>query len=396
MDHVENGRGTPRESSRGEVGLGLFVGFLAAVLCAFAPFAALGLTVLALVLWLHAARRSLRRSGPAPELGRDATTLKEQLAVALDLALLLKFWFDGRFRPDGDVAGVAADVRAAAAIATPSLPRVFAPLAPRVERRGHGREELSYASPGASDGHVQLRRHGDRPRPTVICIHGYRMGWPRLDRAAFRARGLDVEAWYQRGFDIAFFVLPLHGPRSYGWGSGNGFLDGHPLATRDALLRAVAELGSLCAWLHDQGSSALAVTGISLGGLVTSLAASSIPGLRAAIPVMPAVRIGELVWSEARASYRRKAEAAGLDLETIEQAWAAVDPLRLTPLVPRDGLLILAGALDRIVPPEQPRALWRHWGEPRILWFAGTHMSSLDRARVRMVVEEHLSATLQI
>ena len=41
---------------------------------------------------------------------------------------------------------------------------------------------------------------------------------------------------------------------------------------------------------------------------------------------------------------------------------------------PRERRFIYAGLADRIVKPDQPRALWRHWDQPEIHWFSGGHV----------------------
>ena len=58
--------------------------------------------------------------------------------------------------------------------------------------------------------------------------------------------------------------------------------------------------------------------------------------------------------------------------------------------MPREGRLIVAAAADRIVPPEQPQALWEHWGRPAVHWFPGTHLAWVGRGAIRSRIESHL------
>ena len=58
--------------------------------------------------------------------------------------------------------------------------------------------------------------------------------------------------------------------------------------------------------------------------------------------------------------------------------------------VPRERVLIVAGRGDRIVPPEHPNALWRHWGEPNIFWFSGSHLAPFARPRIVRAIVHHL------
>ena len=51
-----------------------------------------------------------------------------------------------------------------------------------------------------------------------------------------------------------------------------------------------------------------------------------------------------------------------------------VSPLALAPRLPRERRFIYAGIADRLVRPDQPSALWRHWDRPEIHWFSGGHV----------------------
>ena len=52
--------------------------------------------------------------------------------------------------------------------------------------------------------------------------------------------------------------------------------------------------------------------------------------------------------------------------------------------------LLVVGLGDRIVPPEHASALWRHWGEPAIHWFHGSHLARFGRAGIIDAVVRHL------
>ena len=50
--------------------------------------------------------------------------------------------------------------------------------------------------------------------------------------------------------------------------------------------------------------------------------------------------------------------------------------------MPHRGRFIYAGLADRIIKPDQPRALWRHWGKPEIHWFSGGHVLGIRNRTV--------------
>jgi predicted alpha/beta hydrolase family esterase len=71
----------------------------------------------------------------------------------------------------------------------------------------------------------------------------------------------------------------------------------------------------------------------------------------------------------------------------------AVSPLTFDPVVPKDRRYIYAGIADRVVRPDQARALWRRWGQPEIRWFSGGHVAMQMRRGVLDFVEDALCAS---
>jgi hypothetical protein len=66
----------------------------------------------------------------------------------------------------------------------------------------------------------------------------------------------------------------------------------------------------------------------------------------------------------------------------------------LEPRVPREHLALFAGVADRLVPPDQVRDLWRHWGRPPIVWYQGAHVTFMLDPRVRRLVDATLRDAL--
>ncbi len=238
--------------------------------------------------------------------------------------------------------------------------------------------------------HVHLWRHGDRPRPTLVCLHGYGMG-----RIAWDARAFEVERLHRElGLDVAVPTLPLHGPRASGRRSGAGFLDAHPLETNAAFGQAIWELRRLSGWLRQQGAPAVGVYGMSLGGYLAALWASLDAGLACAVPSIPLVALHDLLEQDQGAAARRAREAAGVGADVWRDAWAPHSPLTHTPRVAPEARLIIAARADRICPPAQAHALWEHWDRPAIHWTPGSHLVPIGRRESRERLVAHLRATL--
>jgi hypothetical protein len=339
--------------------------------------------------------------------------------IALDEMVRLLTKLDEWVRPPRPLVEVAQDVRAAAErhleqgwVREPWLahftpPALEKPNLTRTRIRGAGQlEHLRFESeyePNDPEirgeylaqhrnriAHAYLWRHPSGPRPTLICIHGYRMGRISLD-----ARAWDLD-WLHRhlGLDVAAVVLPLHGPRSIGRRSGSGFLDTHPLWTNAAFGQAIWELRRLAGWLRGEGAPLLGVYGMSLGGYTAALFASIESRLSCAITMIPVVSLAGLIQRDLSEEKRLAGEALGVTEAVLEQAWAPHAPLCHTPKVAKAGRLIVAGLADRICPPDQAQALFEHWERPAIHWFPGTHLLPIGRRATRARMEQHLRDTL--
>ena len=47
-----------------------------------------------------------------------------------------------------------------------------------------------------------------------------------------------------------------------------------------------------------------------------------------------------------------------------------------------------AGVVDQLISPDHARDLWRHWEEPRIVWYPGSHVSFLFENEVTDLLDE--------
>ena len=412
--------GNPRRKPRGAIAAGVAtLGFAAVLLLSGAVGLGLVAAFVGAVVAFAGTQLSLLQSELPPGLELPAPlSLRTNLGVAADEAMKLTWSVIDRFQPDPVHTRVAQDLREATeryreegVFADPSRAHPRPPALEKVELtrsvvRGVGPvEHLTFESdytaaepeirhayaahPGTRRALVHLLRHGDRPRPTLVCVHGYGMG-----RLAFDARQWDLDGWRQLGLDLALPILPLHGPRSTGRRSGAGFLDGHPLQTNAAFAQTIWELRRLVGWLRQQGAPAVGVTGLSLGGYTTALLASLEPGLASAVPQIPAVSIDELLDADLRDEDRRERERSGLTEALRRSAFAPHAPLAGRRAVRKEACLIVAARADRICPPVQAHALWEHWERPALHWTPGSHLVPWDREATRERVREHLRETL--
>jgi hypothetical protein len=237
------------------------------------------------------------------------------------------------------------------------------------------------------DAHAWVLRHADASRPWLVCLHGYQMGFPAIEFAAFEAERLHRG----RGLNLIFPVLPLHGPRKEGRRSGDGYLVGDPLDTVHAVSQALWDVRRLLSWVRAQGGSRIGVHGLSLGGFHAALLACLDDDLACAIPGIPLSDVTRAVWRHGPPLRIRQFERGGVVHEAVSEVLRVVSPLSLEPRVPHERRYLYAAVADRLVPADQVFDLWRHWGEPTIVWYQGGHVTFRFHPQVRRLVDRALA-----
>jgi hypothetical protein len=225
------------------------------------------------------------------------------------------------------------------------------------------------AHPKNATAHAYVLEHPE-PRPWLVCVHGFGMGTPLVDFSAFRIEHLHDEL----GLNLLFPVLPFHGPRGVGRMSGGEVLEPDYMRMVHLFAQAVWDVRRLIGWVRERGGESVGIYGISLGGYIGALVASLEDGLACAIAGIPAVDFPNLARDNEPWVMRRYEDELETDWPTVRAISHPVSPLAFAPRLPRERRFIYAGLADRVVKPDQPRALWRHWEEPEIHWFSGGHV----------------------
>jgi len=238
--------------------------------------------------------------------------------------------------------------------------------------------------------HAWVLRHGGKPRPWIVCVHGYGMGTGAIDLWAFEVDWLHR----QLGLNVALPVLPMHGPRAPGRRSGAEFFGASLLNCVHAEAQSMWDLRRILAWIRAQGGTRVGIYGLSLGGYTTALFASLEADLACAIAGIPAadfLRGATRVMTGLDALWMQR---LGVDLDMAHQVLRPISPLALDPKVPKERRYILAATGDRLVTPDQVRDLWVHWDRPRIAWGAASHVTALREPEPRALLREALRTTL--
>jgi hypothetical protein len=212
------------------------------------------------------------------------------------------------------------------------------------------------------------------------------MGRPLVDLYA-----MEAERFHHRlGLNVLMPVLPLHGPRRVGRISGDGFLSGDVLDTVHAEAQAMWDLRRLLSFARAQGARQVGVIGLSLGGYNAALLACLDAELACVIPGIPAADFTRLFFRHGPPLQLRDAARSGIDEHRMREVMSVISPLSLEPVVPHARRYLFGAVADRLVPADQVRDLWRHWGEPKIEWYQGAHVTFRAHPRVRAFIDEAL------
>jgi len=245
--------------------------------------------------------------------------------------------------------------------------------------------------------HARLWRHNDplpdgSPRPTIVTIHGFGADNFLINHIIFA-----LPWFYDRlGCDVMMFTLPFHGPRQTRLSpfSGHGFFAGGLGRINEAFAQAIHDFRIFVNWLERRrGVEKIGVTGLSLGGLTTSLLACAEPRLKFAIPNVPVVSLADLVleWHPLSGIIRLGLMALRRQIKEGRAMLAASSPLSYRPVIPKERLMIVGGVGDRLAPPKHSRILWDHWERPRLHWFPGSHVIHLDQGAYLRHIARFLS-----
>ena len=256
-------------------------------------------------------------------------------------------------------------------------------FAPRPSEPG-GERWLSF---GANDtAAATILRHAGGPRPWVVGIHGFCMGFPLTD---FRGLSTDL-LHHELGMNVALPILPLHGSRRVTRISGEPFLSFELMNAVHGITQSIWDIRRLITWIRTQGAPSISVYGISLGAYVASVLAGLEDGLDAVVAGIPVSDFPALFHAHSPHHIRARSIEHRILGGTAEDVYRVISPFSFAPRTARDRRFVFAGYGDRLSTPGQARRLWEHWDEPEICWYAGDHVGYLWSRHVRSFVRDAL------
>ncbi len=251
-----------------------------------------------------------------------------------------------------------------------------------------GRERWLEYEPNRRAG-AWVMRHDGEPRPWLVCLHGFAMGYPIMDFNAFGARHLHEEL----GLNLVFPVLPLHGHRKVTPMSGEAFLSFDLVNTVHGLAQSAWDIRRVISWVRAQEAPMVGLYGVSLGGYVAALVAGLEPDLDCVISGVPVCDFPRLFRQQSPYHIRLRAIEHNILGGAAEEVHKVVSPLALEPLVAKERRFVYAGLGDRVTGPGQAHWLWEHWDRPKVLWYHGNHIGFLLSGEVGDFVRQALDTT---
>lgn len=217
--------------------------------------------------------------------------------------------------------------------------------------------------------HADTVAKGNAKRPAVVLLHGYRCGQFPLEERIWPVRWL-----YQRGLDVALFVLPFHARRSDARGP---FPASDPRVTIEGFRQAVLDMRTIGWILKEYGASSVGVMGMSLGGYTASLYATLQDELSFAVPMIPMASIADVARQNDRLVGTPEEKHA--QHQALEAVHRVVSPFGRAPRIAGDRVLVLGAEGDRITPIDHAERLANHF-DARLCVMRGGHFMQIGRA----------------
>jgi predicted alpha/beta-hydrolase family hydrolase len=257
--------------------------------------------------------------------------------------------------------GVVTDMRWTSGFAPIALddPRRY--LSVRENLLGHARL-MTHATHGRSDG---------APRPTMVLVHGYRVGFYSVEERAWA-----MEWFFRLGLDVALFVLPFHALRAPAGSNKPPEFPGPDVArTNEGFRQAMWDLRGLIAWIRTRTHGPVGIAGMSLGGYTTSLLATVMDDLAFAVPFIPLADFTDVV---AEHEALRGVSVPASLVESGKRAMAKVSPLARASKIAPEKVLVVGAKGDAITKIAHAEQLANHFHAP-LFTFPGGHLLQFGR-----------------
>ncbi len=211
-------------------------------------------------------------------------------------------------------------------------------------------------------------------RPGVIVLHILGADFPLSRYMAARMA--------DRGVAALFVKLPYYGERRPPNRplSSRRFLSSDIERTVTAMRQGVCDVRRAARWLASRpeiDQRRLGVAGISLGGIVSALAAAVDPAISEGAFLLAGGDLSAILWGMPEgAAFRASWVESGRSRADLKALVDPFDPLTYAEGLRGKRMLFIAGKVDEVVPPSSTLLLWEAAGRPPIRWFDCGHYSA--------------------
>ena len=208
-------------------------------------------------------------------------------------------------------------------------------------------------------------------RPAVIVLH--------ILGADFALSRFLAARLADRGVAALFVKLPYYGERRPA-GQDRRFLSVDIPRSVQSMRQGVCDVRRAASWLatrQNVDTAKLGITGISLGGIVSALAAEVDPTLNQTALMLAGGDLAHILWTMPEgAKYRQLWIDSGRTKEDLAALTLPFDPVTHAGRLRGKRVFMLAGNVDEVIPPESALALWKAAGKPPIHWMDCGHYSA--------------------
>jgi cephalosporin-C deacetylase-like acetyl esterase len=200
-----------------------------------------------------------------------------------------------------------------------------------------------------------------------------------LDGSAILPRGL-ARGMAEQGVAAMYITQPCYGKRKPPGNAHMKAFKADPNKTVDNIRQTVMDVRrakAVLATLPEVDPKRLALTGVSLGGIMTSLAAGVDGEFARVVPILAGGDLTAITFhARETRSIRRAIEEKGMTREDTARLLAPVEPLNFAGRIDPDTCLMINAAKDEVIPRSTTEALNKAIGS-RIIWTPLGHYSSI-------------------
>lgn len=184
-----------------------------------------------------------------------------------------------------------------------------------------------------------------------------------------------------------FLKMPYYGPRRDPQSPAR-MVSADLDETRRGMHQAVLDIRRAAAWLSAQeeiDASRLGIMGVSLGGIVSALAAEAEPKFKRVALLLAGGDVGNIPWNSPElARLAKKWKLQAIKPEDAGRILRPVDPVTYAELLRDREVIMMNAKHDEVIPPACTEALWKAAGEPPIEWWDAGHYTAAKYIIVAM------------